>query len=53
MSKLMEVDLGSGGESEEEEEGRGEDASLVRKRQGQSRLTVSWQEPQDRPFAFI
>lgn len=58
MSKQKEVELGSGGESESEEEDEGggeggvggEDASLVRERQNQSCLTVSWR---GRPFAFI
>lgn len=52
MSKRREVGLGSGGENggEGEGEGGGEDASLVKERQQQSRLTVSWQ---DGPFAFI
>ena len=50
MSKRREVGLGSGGENEGGGEGGGEDASLVKERQQQSRLTVSWQ---DGPFAFI
>lgn len=48
MSKRTEIGLGSVGESEGE--GGGEDASLVRVREHQSRLAVRWQE---RPFAFI
>lgn len=48
MSKRTEDGLGSVGESEGA--GGGEDASLVREREHQSRLAVSWQE---RPFAFI